>query len=89
MRILPVNNKKTLSRNFVSLGPHKIDGYLGNDTFFVTRKYDGELALVFFDNGTVSAYNSGGTPLPELVVELSANDAISENSRGGDQESPA
>jgi uncharacterized protein YegL len=58
--------KKALSRNFISLNPNKIDEYLGNDIFFVTRKYDGELALVFFDNGNASAYNSGGTPLPDL-----------------------
>ncbi|MDR2767263.1 MAG: DNA ligase, partial [Treponema sp.] len=58
--------KKSLSRNFISLGPHKIDEYLGNGIFFVTRKYDGELALLFYENEKLHAVNSRGAPLPDL-----------------------
>jgi uncharacterized protein YegL len=58
--------KKSLSQNFVSLAPHKIDEYLGNGIYFVTRKYDGELALLFFANEKLHAVNSGGSPLPDL-----------------------
>jgi uncharacterized protein YegL len=58
--------KKSLSRNFISLAPHKIDEYLGNSAFFVTRKYDGELALLFFEKEKLYALNSSGSPLPDL-----------------------
>jgi uncharacterized protein YegL len=64
--------KKSLSRNFISLAPHKIDEYLGNSAFFVTRKYDGELALIFFENENLYAVNSGGAPLPDLPCRKEA-----------------
>jgi uncharacterized protein YegL len=64
--------KKSLSRNFISLSPHKIDEYLGNSSFFVTRKYDGELALLFFENEKLYAVNSGGAPLPDLPCRKEA-----------------
>jgi hypothetical protein len=64
--------KKSLSRNFISLAPHKIDEYPGNDIFFVTRKYDGELALLFFENEKLYVVNSGGAPLPNLPCRKEA-----------------
>jgi hypothetical protein len=64
--------KKSLSRNFISLAPHKIDEYLGNSAFFVTRKYDGELALLFFEDEKLYAVNSGGAPLPDLLCSKEA-----------------
>ena len=60
------NYKKKLSGNFFTLTPDKIDQYLNGDNFHVTRKYDGQLAVLFFDGETVSAYNSGGNEYPAL-----------------------
>jgi hypothetical protein len=65
--------KKTLSQNFISLAPHKIDEYLGSGIFLVTRKYDGELALLFFENEKLYAVNSSGAPLPDLPCRKEAS----------------
>ena len=58
--------KKKLSSIFVTVTPDKIDQYLNGDTFHVTRKYDGQLAVLFFDGKAVMAYNTGGKQLPGL-----------------------
>ncbi|GHT94434.1 hypothetical protein FACS1894141_1100 [Spirochaetia bacterium] len=58
--------KKTISKRFVSLSPDKMDEYLNGDTFFVTRKYDGELAVIFLENNVLSALNSNGNTIVDL-----------------------
>lgn len=37
---------------------------IGGTDFCATRKYDGIMQVVFVESGSISAYNSGGTPTP-------------------------
>ncbi|WP_010256803.1 ATP-dependent DNA ligase [Treponema primitia] len=46
-----VNYKKNISKNFVPLNPSQIGDRLYGSEFFVTRKYDGLLTLLFWENG--------------------------------------
>jgi ATP-dependent DNA ligase len=64
--VIAQDYKKSLSRNFISLSPDKIDEYLNAPSYFVTRKYDGELTLVFFENGKAAGLNSSGSIIPDL-----------------------
>ena len=59
--------KKNISKNFISLCPEKIEEYLNGDHYHVTRKYDGELAVLFFDGTRAYAFNSGGKEFPPLA----------------------
>lgn len=46
-----IDYKKTVTKSYISLSPEQIDFRLGGTEFYVTRKYDGELNLIFY-NGT-------------------------------------
>jgi hypothetical protein len=55
-----VNYKKTVTGSYLSVSPDQIESRLGGTDFFVTRKYDGELNLIFFDETGVFVLNRSG-----------------------------
>jgi ATP-dependent DNA ligase len=54
------NYRKDICKKYISLNPEQIDARLGGTKFFVTRKYDGELAVLFWDGNGLFSINSGG-----------------------------
>jgi hypothetical protein len=52
--------KKDVCKSYISLNPDQIGERLGGTTFFVTRKYDGELAVLFWNGKDCFSVNSGG-----------------------------
>ena len=63
---IAVAYKAAISKQFVSISPAHIDDRVGGSRFFVTRKYDGELAVLLWDGHTLAAVNSRGKPYREL-----------------------
>ena len=53
--------KKEVSKKYISINPGQIDERLGGTVFYVSRKYDGELAIVFWNGTDCFSINSGGT----------------------------
>ncbi len=67
--------KKNVLKNFISISQHEILDRLRGNEYFVTRKYDGEYAIIFYDNGQcVTVNRSGrtrrGIPCIEEAAEL-------------------
>lgn len=52
--------KKDVCKNYISINPAQIDERLGGTSYYVTRKYDGELAVLFWNGTDCFALNSGG-----------------------------
>lgn len=52
--------KKDVCKSYISLNPDQIGERLGGSSFFVTRKYDGELAVLFWNGKDCFSMNSGG-----------------------------
>lgn len=52
--------KKNFLKHFISISPMQIDMRLGGDKYYVTRKYDGEYAIIFFDRGETVTVNRSG-----------------------------
>ena len=59
---IAVEYKNTISKEFVSLNPSHIDDRIGGKRFFITRKYDGELAVLSWNGNSLIAVNSSGKP---------------------------
>jgi ATP-dependent DNA ligase len=55
-----INYKKSVVKSYLSINPEQINDRLGGTDFFVTRKYDGELNLIFFDGNNVFVLNRSG-----------------------------
>ncbi|MDR2285982.1 MAG: hypothetical protein LBE04_00675 [Prevotellaceae bacterium] len=55
-----INYKKEVTKSYLSINPEQISDRLGGSDFFVTRKYDGELNLIFFDGDNVFVLNRSG-----------------------------
>ena len=53
--------KKDVCKNYISINPGQIDDKLGGSSYYVTRKYDGELAVLFWNGEDCFSVNSGGT----------------------------
>jgi ATP-dependent DNA ligase len=68
--------KKNVAKNFISLNPGQIDTRLAGTQFWVTRKYDGELAVICFDGEQVAIVNSGGTMRSALPCTEQAAKAL-------------
>jgi ATP-dependent DNA ligase len=64
-----VDYKKNISKNFVPLNPAQIEDRLYGNEFFVTRKYDGLLTLLFWGNG-------GGTGDGKLTLVNSSGKTL-------------
>ncbi|MDR3353335.1 MAG: hypothetical protein LBO00_10135 [Zoogloeaceae bacterium] len=52
--------RKEVCKSYISLNPGQIDTRLGGSDFYVTRKYDGEFAMLCWTGETLFAINSGG-----------------------------
>lgn len=52
--------KKNFLKEFISISPQQIDVRMGGELYYVTRKYDGEYAIIFYDNGTTVTINRSG-----------------------------
>ena len=52
--------KRDVSKKYISIAPHQIDERLAGTTFFVSRKYDGELAVLFWNGAECFSVNTGG-----------------------------
>ncbi|MDR2475077.1 MAG: hypothetical protein LBD45_04385 [Bacteroidales bacterium] len=55
-----VNYKKDVVKSYLSLNPAQISSQISGNDFYVTRKYDGELNLIFYENGEVFILNRSG-----------------------------
>lgn len=62
--------KQQVCRRYLSLNPDQIDQRLGGTDYVVTRKYDGELAVICFEGDEVFTVNTGGRV--RLGLELHA-----------------
>lgn len=71
--------KKDFLKKFIAINPGQIDSRLGDTRYWVTRKYDGEYANLFYENGKAFIVNRSGrvrTGLPctdEAAVVLKKN----------------
>jgi ATP-dependent DNA ligase len=54
------NYKKQVCGAFIPLRPEEIDARIAGNAFQVSRKYDGILALIFWDGKTAFIINTGG-----------------------------
>lgn len=52
--------KKDFLKKFIAISPQQIDSRLGDSLYFVTRKYDGEFADLFYENGQAVIVNRSG-----------------------------
>ncbi|MCD8185706.1 MAG: hypothetical protein LUD68_04400, partial [Rikenellaceae bacterium] len=73
--------KKEVLKNFTAIRQHDILSRFTGDQYWVTRKYDGEYAILFHDNGqTVTVNRSGrirrGIPCIEEADALIRNSGI-------------
>ena len=55
-----IDYRKSVCKNYLSLNPEQIDFRLTGSKFFVTRKYDGEMNIIFFDNNETVVLNRSG-----------------------------
>lgn len=53
--------KKKIAGKFMSITPDEIDLRVKGEDLFVSRKMDGELAVIFYEEGNIIAINTGGT----------------------------
>ena len=68
--------KRDVCKNYLSLNPDQLDTRMGGTSFFVTRKYDGELATMFFDGDQVFTINTGGRVRLGLPCQMEAAAAL-------------
>ena len=68
--------KRDVCKNYLSLNAEQLDTRLAGTSFFVTRKYDGELAVMFFDGEAVATVNTGGRERSGLPCQLEAAAAL-------------
>ncbi len=54
------NYKKNFLKQFISINQNQIDQRLGGEEYYVTRKYDGEYAIIFFENKVAVTINRSG-----------------------------
>lgn len=52
--------KKDFLKKFIAINPQQIDARLGDAVYWVTRKYDGEFADIFYENGQAVTVNRSG-----------------------------
>jgi hypothetical protein len=68
--------KQMVCRRYLSLNPDQIEHRLGGSDYQVTRKYDGELAVIFFDGADVVTVNTGGRVRAGLPCHREAADKL-------------
>jgi ATP-dependent DNA ligase len=55
-----IDYKKTVTKSYQSLSPEQVESRLSGTDFYVTKKYDGELNLIYFDSVNVFLLNRSG-----------------------------
>jgi hypothetical protein len=55
-----IQYKKDVCKNFINISADQIDYRLGGSEYFVTRKYDGEMSVLFFDDDQAVVINRSG-----------------------------
>lgn len=60
--------KQLVCKRYISLNPEQIEHRLGGTGYQVTRKYDGELAVLFYDGVSLYTVNTGGRVRLGLAV---------------------
>jgi hypothetical protein len=73
---LVTDYKQQICRKYTSLNPEQIEHRLAGTQFQVTRKYDGELAVIFYDGQQVFTVNTGGRVRAGLAVHAEAADRL-------------
>lgn len=64
------NYKKRVCKSFIAISPDQIDSRVSGEDFYVTRKLDGEMNVIFFDGSNAFIINTGGkvrTGLPCIL----------------------
>ena len=64
--IIGLTYKIDVCKKYISISPEQIDERLAGTTFYISQKYDGELALLFWENDECTAYNTGGKARTDL-----------------------
>src|SRR5262245_26824608 len=70
------NYKIEVCKNFISLNPNQGQTRIAGTEFFVTRKYDGEFNMLFFDGGDLIGINIGGKVRMDLPCMRDAAKAL-------------
>ena len=68
--------KKEVTRNYINLNSEQIDQRLGGSEFHVTRKYDGEMILLFVDGEQAAVINRSGRVRVGLPCVEDAKNAL-------------
>lgn len=68
--------KQQVCRRYLSLNGEQIEQRLGGNTYQVTRKYDGELAVICYDGTQLFTVNTGGRVRTGLPVHAEALAAL-------------
>jgi len=55
-----IQYKKVVCKNFMNISADQIDYRLGGSEYFVTRKYDGEMNVLFYDGDQAAIINRSG-----------------------------
>ncbi|MDP4182236.1 MAG: hypothetical protein Q8942_14250 [Bacillota bacterium] len=53
--------KKNVCKNFIAVNPEQIDSRVAGEEFYITRKYDGEMSVIFYNGADTFIVNTGGT----------------------------
>ena len=68
--------KKEVIKNYINLSSDQIDLRLGGSEFYVTRKYDGEMNVLFFDGEQAAIINRSGRIRTGLPCIEDAKEAL-------------
>lgn len=68
--------KREVAASYLTLNPDQIEHRLGGTELQVTRKYDGEMAVICWDGTDIATVNSGGTVRTGLPCLDEARDAL-------------
>ena len=68
--------KKEVCKRFINLNSDQIDSRLGGSEYHVTRKYDGEMNVLFFDNEQAAIINRSGRIRTGLPCVQDAKSAL-------------
>jgi hypothetical protein len=71
-----VDYKKSVIKSYISIPPDQISTRISGDAY-VTRKYDGELNIIFFDEGECALINRSGHVKTELPCSAAAAKLLS------------
>ncbi|HEY9062001.1 MAG TPA: hypothetical protein VIO64_16075 [Pseudobacteroides sp.] len=74
--------KKNVCKNFIAINPEQIDSRVAGEEFYITRKYDGEMSVIFYTGQDTFIVNTGGTlrfglPCTEEAGRILKNAGIS------------